>query len=111
MEAGAVRHGAECFNFYFPQELDREYLVIYEGFGKARLCQAALTFRSLFLAHIVSALHSIIRHEKHPHSLIKQENSRQYPGYLEIFQQQGLEIYTFQIHLVHPGVARAYFGL
>ena len=42
MEAGAVRHGAECFNFYFPQELDREYLVIYEGFGKARLCQAVL---------------------------------------------------------------------
>jgi len=29
---GAVRHGAECFNFYFPQELDDEYLVIWEGF-------------------------------------------------------------------------------
>mmetsp|Transcript_55667 Transcript_55667/g.120249 ORF Transcript_55667/g.120249 Transcript_55667/m.120249 type:complete len:673 (-) Transcript_55667:57-2075(-) len=29
---GAVRHGAECFNFYFPQELDEEYLVIWEGF-------------------------------------------------------------------------------
>lgn len=25
---GAVRHGAECFNFYFPQDLDDEYLVI-----------------------------------------------------------------------------------
>ena len=25
---GAVRHGAECFNFYFPQELDDEFLVI-----------------------------------------------------------------------------------
>ena len=24
---GAVRHGAECFNFGFPQELDREFLV------------------------------------------------------------------------------------
>eukprot|EP00913_Durusdinium_trenchii_P024466 g22968.t1 len=21
-ESGAVRHGAECFNFYFPQEMD-----------------------------------------------------------------------------------------
>jgi hypothetical protein len=28
---GAVRHGAECFNYYFPQELDEEYLVIWEG--------------------------------------------------------------------------------
>jgi 3',5'-cyclic-nucleotide phosphodiesterase len=27
-EFGAVRHGAECFNFYFPQELDEEFLVI-----------------------------------------------------------------------------------
>lgn len=26
--SGAVRHGAECFNYYFPQELDDEYLVI-----------------------------------------------------------------------------------
>jgi hypothetical protein len=25
---GAVRHGAECFNYYFPQDLDDEYLVI-----------------------------------------------------------------------------------
>jgi len=31
--SGAVRHGAECFNFYFPQDLDPEYLVIWEGFG------------------------------------------------------------------------------
>lgn len=29
---GAVRHGAECFNFYFPQELDDEFLVIWHGF-------------------------------------------------------------------------------
>jgi hypothetical protein len=28
MTNGAVRHGAECFNYYFPQELDDEYLVI-----------------------------------------------------------------------------------
>ena len=27
-EFGAVRHGAECFNYYFPQDLDEEYLVI-----------------------------------------------------------------------------------
>jgi len=25
---GAVRHGAECFNYFFPQELDEEFLVI-----------------------------------------------------------------------------------
>jgi CRP-like cAMP-binding protein len=31
-ESGAVRHGAECFNFVFPQELDEEYLVIWDGF-------------------------------------------------------------------------------
>jgi len=29
---GAVRHGAECFNFYFPQELDDQYLVVWDGF-------------------------------------------------------------------------------
>merc|ERR1719265_2476538 len=29
---GAVRHGAECFNFYFPQELDTSYLVVWDGF-------------------------------------------------------------------------------
>jgi len=33
-ETGAVRHGAECFNFLFPQELeDDSYLVIWEGLG------------------------------------------------------------------------------
>jgi len=26
-------HGAECFNYYFPQELDEEFLVIWEGFS------------------------------------------------------------------------------
>jgi hypothetical protein len=30
---GSVRHGAESFNFYFPQELDDKYLVIYDGLG------------------------------------------------------------------------------
>jgi hypothetical protein len=28
---GAVRHGAECFNFYFPQEMDQEFLVVWDG--------------------------------------------------------------------------------
>ena len=32
-ECGAVRHGAECFNFYFPQELDAEFLVVWDGFS------------------------------------------------------------------------------
>ena len=27
---GAVRHGAECFNYYFPQEMDDEFLVIWD---------------------------------------------------------------------------------
>jgi hypothetical protein len=27
-ESGAVRHGAECFNYYFPQELDEEFLLV-----------------------------------------------------------------------------------
>ena len=30
---GAVRHGAECFNFFFPQELDPDFLVIWDGFA------------------------------------------------------------------------------
>jgi len=29
---GAVRHGAECCNLFFPQELDEEYLVVWHGF-------------------------------------------------------------------------------
>jgi len=32
---GAVRHGAECFNYYFPQELDDEFLCIWEGYQTA----------------------------------------------------------------------------
>ena len=27
-DSGAVRHGAECFNYYFPQDLDDELLII-----------------------------------------------------------------------------------
>lgn len=29
---GAIRHGAECCNFYFPQELDDQYLVVWFNF-------------------------------------------------------------------------------
>ena len=29
--SGAVRHGAECFNYFFPQELDEHFLVVYPG--------------------------------------------------------------------------------
>lgn len=25
---GAVRHGAECFNYYFPQDLDDDFLIV-----------------------------------------------------------------------------------
>jgi len=31
-ESGAVRHGAECFNYFFPQELDERFLVISDHF-------------------------------------------------------------------------------
>jgi cAMP-dependent protein kinase regulator len=31
-DSGGVRHGAECFNYFFPQELDAEYLIVWEGF-------------------------------------------------------------------------------
>mmetsp|Transcript_34646 Transcript_34646/g.84008 ORF Transcript_34646/g.84008 Transcript_34646/m.84008 type:complete len:920 (+) Transcript_34646:423-3182(+) len=36
---GSVRHGAECFNYYFPQELDDEFLVISHDLpGSLRWC-------------------------------------------------------------------------
>lgn len=28
---GAVRHGAECFNYFFPQEIDDHFLIVYPG--------------------------------------------------------------------------------
>eukprot|EP00931_Biecheleriopsis_adriatica_P005047 TRINITY_DN106610_c0_g1_i1.p1 TRINITY_DN106610_c0_g1~~TRINITY_DN106610_c0_g1_i1.p1 ORF type:complete len:829 (+),score=157.64 TRINITY_DN106610_c0_g1_i1:27-2513(+) len=31
---GAVRHGAECFNFGFPQELDDDFLVVWDGYSE-----------------------------------------------------------------------------
>ena len=30
---GAVRHGAECFNFYFPQDLDDQFLIVWDGYA------------------------------------------------------------------------------
>jgi len=30
--SGAVRHAAECYNFYWPQDLDDEFLVVWEGY-------------------------------------------------------------------------------
>jgi len=29
---GAVRHAAECYNFYWPQDLDDEFMVVWEGY-------------------------------------------------------------------------------
>jgi len=29
---GAVRHAAESFNYYWPQELDEEFLIVWEGY-------------------------------------------------------------------------------
>ena len=40
--SGAVRHGAECFNFYFPQDLDEQFLVVWDGFEQTD-DEAALT--------------------------------------------------------------------
>lgn len=31
---GAVRHGAECCNFGFPQELDDQYLIVWQGYDE-----------------------------------------------------------------------------
>jgi len=38
-KTGAVRHGAECFNYWFPQELDDEYLIVWEGFQMMPGCE------------------------------------------------------------------------
>ena len=34
-DSGAVRHGPECFNYYFPQAMDDLYLVIWNGFASS----------------------------------------------------------------------------
>jgi len=30
---GAVRHGPECFNFWFPQEMDKDFLIVWDGYA------------------------------------------------------------------------------
>ncbi|CAD7926701.1 unnamed protein product [Amoebophrya sp. A120] len=42
-ECGAVRHGAECFNFLFPQEQDDQYLVIWDKDGGDNITDGAKT--------------------------------------------------------------------
>jgi len=50
---GAVRHGAECFNYYFPQELDDEYMVVWEGFpDKPFAYKTEKTMREFVLARL-----------------------------------------------------------
>lgn len=49
-EFGAVRHGPECFNFYFPQELDDEFLVIGGNLGGAKYKYMKLTELQDFLS-------------------------------------------------------------
>lgn len=34
--SGAVRHGPECFNFMFPQELDNQFMVVWDGFEETQ---------------------------------------------------------------------------
>merc|ERR1719446_1261240 len=36
ISSGAIRHGAECFNFHFPQELDEEYLIVWDGYTQGK---------------------------------------------------------------------------
>lgn len=31
--SGAIRHGAECFNYHFPQELDEEFLIVWAEYS------------------------------------------------------------------------------
>jgi hypothetical protein len=31
-ESGGIRHGAECFNYHFPQELDDEFMIVWDQF-------------------------------------------------------------------------------
>jgi len=52
-ETGAIRHGAECFNYFFPQELDDEYLVIWDGFQEKQ--DSEMQGRRLSLAMAGSA--------------------------------------------------------
>ena len=45
-----MRHAAECFNYYFPQELDEEFLVLWHGFDQVRdlpISPPSMTFSDL----------------------------------------------------------------
>lgn len=42
---GAMRHGAECFNFIFPQAPDNEYLIAWDGFGNQGARQRRTTLQ------------------------------------------------------------------
>ena len=52
--SGAVRHGAECFNFYFPQEFDSEYLVVWHGFPDKPWAYYDMTALQAFLKDRIS---------------------------------------------------------
>ena len=52
---GAVRHAAECFNYYFPQELDDEFLVLWHGYDAASVQRRYLSpaeLRAFLLARV-----------------------------------------------------------
>lgn len=52
-EFGAVRHGAECFNYYFPQELDDEFLVIGGNLDGAKYKYMTLPELQCFLSDTI----------------------------------------------------------
>ena len=52
-EFGAVRHGAECFNYYFPQELDDEFLVIGGNLDGAKYKYMTLPKLQTFLSEAI----------------------------------------------------------
>lgn len=51
--SGAVRHGSESFNYYFPQELDEEFLVISND-----LPDTSLQWKYVDVHHLLSILSS-----------------------------------------------------
>mmetsp|Transcript_75856 Transcript_75856/g.180198 ORF Transcript_75856/g.180198 Transcript_75856/m.180198 type:complete len:772 (+) Transcript_75856:158-2473(+) len=50
---GAIRHGAECFNYYFPQELDTQFLVIYHGYTRVPWRYLSLDELLVFLKKMI----------------------------------------------------------
>eukprot|EP00927_Polykrikos_kofoidii_P023572 TRINITY_DN2166_c0_g1_i6.p1 TRINITY_DN2166_c0_g1~~TRINITY_DN2166_c0_g1_i6.p1 ORF type:complete len:1095 (-),score=187.03 TRINITY_DN2166_c0_g1_i6:123-3407(-) len=55
-DSGAVRHGSECFNFKMVQELDDDYLIVWEGFtpteGRPWKYMTPQTLREFLLSRI-----------------------------------------------------------